>query len=135
MARGGFRPNAGRRVDPNSARQKRIAAKAAKQKEPATKPEVEQAWPFPSQDKPLEPPADSEKPGSFATPLEYWQHVLEDPNASASAKHAAAYAMAPYVHPRLAPAAKKVEAKERAAKAATGRFTRKAPPRLVVNNP
>jgi hypothetical protein len=91
------------------------------------KPDAPKDWPFGTT-----VPAEPQK--VFATPIEYWKHVLADPEASDSQKAAAAYAMAPYVHPRIAPAAKKEEAKEKAAKAATGRFTRKVPPRLVVDN-
>lgn len=142
MGRGGFRANAGRKADPNSARQRKLAAKAAKAAEaPADrgltaadgtkKPEAGPDWPF-GKTPPAEEPASKT---SFATPLEYWEHVLKDPGASASAKHAAAYAMAPYVHAKVAPMGKKEVAAERAAKATSGRFApRKAPPRLVVNN-
>lgn len=143
MARGGHRPNAGRRPDPNSARQKKLAAKAAKAPQVkdrtltaadgTKKPEAGADWPFGKDPDAAQAPEGDGK--SFETPLDFWKHVLKDPNASQSAKANAAYAMAPYVHAKLAPALKKEQAAERAKKAGTGRFGVRAAPKLVVNNP
>jgi hypothetical protein len=141
MARGGFRANAGRKADPNSARQRKLAAKAAKAPadrgltapDGTKKPEAGPDWPFGT----VPPAAESaavepEAKTSFATPLEYWEHVLRDPGASASAKHAAAYAMAPYVHAKVAPMGKKEGKQKDATKVAgTSRF-RAAPSPLAL---
>jgi hypothetical protein len=140
MPRGGPRPNAGRKADPNSARQRKLAAKAAKgvvdrgltAADGTKKPEAGKDWPFGrdpgTQVEPVEPKK------SFATPLEFWQHVLADPDASPSAKAAAAYAMAPYVHPKIAPAAKKEEARNKAKNAAGGKFSAQRAPTLAASN-
>jgi hypothetical protein len=138
MPRGGFRANAGRKPDPNSARQRRLAARAAKETsdrgltaaDGTKKPEAGPEWPF-GTTSPADAAPEPEAKTSFDTPLEYWGHVLRDPKASASAKHAAAFAMAPYVHAKLAPAGKK-DAKNEAAKKVASRFAPAAPPRLVA---
>jgi hypothetical protein len=148
MPRGGFRANAGRKADPNSARQRKLAARAEKTVKPRTKPAKDRGltapdgtkkpeagadWPFGTT-----PPADEEPAPeaaaktSFATPLEYWGHVLQDPGASASAKHAAAYAMAPYVHAKVAPMGKKEGRQKDAAKAAGSSRFKAAPAPLAL---
>jgi hypothetical protein len=154
MGRGGFRANAGRKADPNSARQRKLAAKAAKatKAEPGAgrapaakdrgltapdgrkKPEAGASWPFGTQpESPPESPPDAAGAGHgvFSSPLEFWEHVLKDPEASASAKHAAAYAMAPYVHAKIAPKGKKEAALENA-KTKPSRFAQAAAPRLAA---
>jgi phage terminase small subunit len=138
MAKGGYRPTAGRKPDPNSARQKRLAAKAEKAAsgdrgltaaDGMKKPEAGEDWPF---GKTETPPA-GEPQLSFKTPIEFWQHVLQDPGSSMSAKANAAYSLAPYVHPKVAPTAKKEETKGKAKEASKGRFgARPAPLKLVA---
>ncbi len=124
MPRGGARLGAGRKPkDPSKSAEKKVArgftAPNGEKTEDAPKD-----WPFGRQapEQPPETPPEDQGKKTFATPLEYWQYVLADPSASASAKHAAAYSMAPYVHAKIAPAAKKEEAASRAKKASTGKF-------------
>lgn len=140
MPRGGYRPGAGRK--PSAATLAKRAAQAAAAiaiaPEGVKKDGAPESWPFgtvaQSQDSPPPPAEMSEAKTVFSTPMEYWQHVLADPNASKSEKHSAAYSLAPYVHPRPAPEGKK-EAKEKAAKSASaGRFAKPAAPKLVVSN-
>lgn len=129
MPRGGARPGAGRKP------------KTPKVDKPAREPHAYTAangektadapkdWPFGKDPDAKEPEAPQL---SFATPLEYWQYVLQNPAASASAKQTAAYSMAPYIHAKVAPAAKKEEAKGKAKKAAIGKFASQAAPRLAA---
>lgn len=160
MPRGGARTGAGRKADPNSARQKKLAAKATKpavKKAPAKKAagrgytlqngqkslDAPPGWPFgtmPPED-PAKAPAAPDPDGDDGltdeqraglTPLEYLLAVMRSPKASKSARMTAAIQAAPYVHPKLTPAGKK-EAKRDAAKgAAGGRFAAAAPPRLAA---
>lgn len=142
MPRGGFRAAAGRKPDPTSKRQQALAKRAAKlqaapEKRGFTAPNGEKAadappnWPF-GTTAPAPEQVPAEPKLTFESPLEYWQHVLADPEASKSDKHSAAFAMAPYVHPKMAPAAKKEAAKTRAGVAAKGKFAAAAPPLKLV---
>lgn len=130
MPRGGARPGAGRKAsNPKTlAKQK---AKGFTLENGEKSPDAPQDWPFGTVAASEAPPEPEEKK-SFASPLEYWQHVLADPSASHSAKHAAAYSMAPYVHAKAAPAAKKEEAASRSKQAATGKFAPAAAPLKLV---
>lgn len=108
MARGGFRPGAGR--PPGSKKPKDGAAPVA-----AVVPPTEPA-------------------GPKKNPLEYMLFVINDPTASEERRDRLAIAAAPFVHPRAGAAGKKDEQSDRARKASQGRFAASAPPRLVVNN-
>lgn len=86
MPRGGFRVNAGRKPDPNSRRQKALAARAAREANPAAKkapakkaagcgytlqdgrtsPDAPPGWPFGT--KPVEPPAAAPAPAGGEEP-------------------------------------------------------------------
>jgi hypothetical protein len=136
MPRGGYRPGAGRKADP-AKKAAREAAKTAKAREPhgyttetgEKAPDAPKDWPFGRE------PAESVDPKrSFATPMEYWLHVLADPESTPSAKHAAAYAMAPYVHAKVAPSAKKEEAAAKSKKAAGGKYAASRSPVLAAAN-
>lgn len=151
MPRGGSRPGAGRKPDPNSKRQKALTAKAAAKKAPAVKkpgrsmselkeqgaPEAAK-WPFgtkpPETPKEPEQPADKLPAGSpEQTPLEFLLGVMRNPEASVSARLTAAIQAAPYVHPKLSPKAKKEGgpvAEEPAAK--TDKYAVRQPPRLAA---
>jgi hypothetical protein len=141
MPRGGYRPGAGRRPNPDSANQKRLAARAAKQAAGAPAgeavPAKDPAWPFGADQALIASEAAAAEIAdrkTFASPMEFWQHVLADPSASVSAKQAAAYSLAPYVHPKLAPAAKKEDAKNRSKSAAGGKYAAARAPVLAVAN-
>jgi phage terminase small subunit len=130
MPRGGYRPGAGRK--PKTPKVDKPAREphgytGAKGEKTADAPA---GWPFGTQPPPEATPAEPKL--SFKTPLEYWEYVLADPGASASAKAAAAFAMAPYVHSKLAPVPKKEDAKNRAKEAGQGRFKAAAPPLALV---
>lgn len=154
MPRGGSRPGAGRKVDPTSKRQQKLATKKtpAAPKKAAGRgftmpngeksPDAPAGWPFgrkPPEQPAQEPPApevdsddgltDDERAG--LEPLQYLLAVMRSPRASKSARMTAAVQAAPYMHAKPAPVGKK-EAKDAAAKKAGGRFTPKAPPRLVA---
>lgn len=140
MPRGGSRPGAGRKPKPETiAKRSKPAARPVEEFAPTGKKKAgtPASWPFGTADQPEVPAAgaaqDDEPVLSFETPLEYWQHVLKDPKASKSDKHSAAFAMAPYVHPKLAPVGKKDGAQDAAKKAGQGKFrAAPAPPKLVA---
>lgn len=154
MPRGGSRLNAGRKPDPNSARQKKLAARAEKaalgrgltMPDGTKSPEAPEGWPF-GTEAPAQPPAaaqvvaevdkdaddgltDAERAG--LSPLEYLLAIMRSPEASKSARMQAAIQAAPYVHARVAPAAKKDAKKDAATKAAGGRFAAAAAPLKLV---
>ena len=115
MARGGFRPGAGRpRKQRDEASEKIEAAKKALPEAAA--------------------------PGEAGTlsPLEYLLSVLNDPAANKDQRFRAAIAAAPYVHAKAEGEVKGVkEKRQEAAKAAAGggsKFATRKGPRLAVNN-
>lgn len=157
MPRGGVRPGAGRKADPNSQRQKALAKRAAKK--PAAKkaaapdlgrgltlpngqksPDAPEGWPFGT--KPPEEPAATPDPDnddgltdeqrSGLTPLEYLLAVMRSPNASKSARLQAAVQAAPYVHAKPAPQGKKDGRKDAAKSAGGGKFGSAPPPLSLV---
>lgn len=113
MARGGFRPGAGRPRKTGEGE----AVKAAKAAVKAEKVEA----------RPVEIPAGN------VTPLAYLLSVVNDLNADDGDRFKAAVAAAPYVHARASDVVKgkKEAAQEAAEKAATGRFAPRSGPRLV----
>lgn len=152
MARGGKREGAGRKPDPTSKRQQALAKRAAKKADlgrgltlPSGEksPDAPPGWPFGTQAAPAaaaepEVPTDPDSDDGLTheqrtsmTPLEYLLAVMRSPKASKSARMTAAIQAAPYVHGKIAPGAKKEEAKVRAGKAAA-KFATAAPPRLVA---
>jgi phage terminase small subunit len=146
MPRGGARPGAGRpRKNPEM--QAKPAAKKAEGRgytlpNGETSPDAPPGWPFGKKppEQPQEPPAQAEpdtddgltdEQRATLSPLEYLLAVMRSPRASKSARMTAAVQAAPYLHAKPAPVGKK-EAKEQAAKKGGGRFTPKAPPRLIA---
>lgn len=107
MARGGFRPGAGR--------------------PPGTKKQKTDAVPG----KTTETNASTEKQ---KTPLEYLLAVMNDPAVDQERRDRLAIAAAPFVHPRAGAAGKKDERAERAKAVGTGKFAPPPAPKLVVNN-
>lgn len=155
MPRGGHREGAGRKPDPNSARQKAKAKKATAdaargrghtlangQKAPDAPPD----WPFgtkppdpPAPALPAEPGVDSDDGLTDAqragmSPLDYLLAVMRSSKSSKSARMTAAIQAAPYMHARVAPMGKKEERAKEAGKAATGRFAAASAPRLAAAN-
>lgn len=155
MPRGGSRPGAGRKPDPNSKRQQALAAKATKprpskgsaQPKAATgltlpdgskAPGTPAGWPFGTQ-APDQPPAsvpdaddgltDEQRAG--LTPLEYMLAVMRSSKAAPAVRMTAAVQAAPYVHAKIAAAGKK-EGKHDQAKQVASRFAPAAPPKLAA---
>jgi phage terminase small subunit len=108
MARGGYRPGAGR---PKGAR----SGKPASPKSTPTK--RGQAAP-----KPPEPTGPVPPKGGQFSPLDYMLHVLNDPSAGAERRDKMAIAAAPYTHvrPSSAKPGKKELAQQAALEAAQG---------------
>lgn len=143
MSKGGIRPGAGRKPNPNSARQKALAAKAAKLAGGFTASggeKVETApanWPFGTQapaapSPPAMSPAPSESPDKPLSALELLQSVYRDGAEDLKVRLQAAALAAPFESPKMAPVAKKEPKPEKLA--TPSRFAAKAPPKLVVNN-
>lgn len=145
--KGGVRPGAGRKPDPNSARQKALAARAAKLAQGFTTPGGEKAsaapeqWPFgtkpaaaPAPEPPAAPPptpaATSDTP---LTAIELLQRVYRDECEELKVRLQAAALAAPFESPKMAPVTRK-EAPKAEKPAPSSRFAPKAPPKLVVNN-
>jgi phage terminase small subunit len=143
MPRGGSRPGAGRKPDPNSKRQKALTARAARQGAGGSLSELKEKgapevanWPFGA--KPAEQPPEAAKDepkdklpagAPDETPLQFLLKVMRDPEASVSARMQAAIQAAPYVHAKPAPVGKKEQKNEEARKS---RFTPAAPPKLAA---
>ena len=109
MARGGYRPGAGR--------PRKEAGKA-----PVVKDETDAETP-------------RETLGGL-TPLEYMLRVMNDPSEDGQRRDKMAIAAAPYVHGRadaVAPG-KKEQKQEAAEKVAAGKFAPRGGPKLAVNN-
>lgn len=108
MARGGYRPGAGR------------PRKDAKRSQKA-------------QETPdAEPVDDPINPTLTYTPLEFMLAVMNDPTQSPSRRDRMAAAAAPFVHARAVEVGKK-DAKDQAAKQASkGKFAASAPPKLSL---
>lgn len=111
MARGGYRPGAGRKPGPQ--RQKELAERGV------MSDDVKRA-----------------AKASGMTPLEYMLSVMRNPEADQTRRDRMAIAAAPFCHPRKEPVGqgKREERAERAQAAATGRFATPAAPKLIVDN-
>lgn len=142
MPRGGSRPGAGRKTDPNSARSKARAAKEAAGGFTAPggekKPTAPAEWPF-GRAAPIPPLTAAVPPGPATAPIENEQPLdvllrlmreAVDPRMQLQA----AMAAAPYLHAKAAPLGKKEARGIEAKKAGGGKFGAGAPPTLVVNN-
>lgn len=113
MARGGFRPGAGRPRKSGPGKAVDAACVAVN----AAAPEA----------------ASVEVHAGQVTPLEYLLRLVNDATASAGDRFKAAVAAAPYIHARAGDTlkGKKEQAQEAAEKAATGKFAPRTGPRLV----
>jgi len=132
MPRGGKREGAGRKATNPKTIAKKAARKGLTAPDGTKTADAGKAWPFGREAVPPAAPPVEEPKLSFKTPIEFWEHILADPGASVSAKQSAAYSLAPYVHPKLAPLGKKEE-KDKAAKNVASKFApTAAPPRLVA---
>lgn len=110
MARGGFRPGAGRKK----------GSKTVKASSATKKPDI---------------PADiaSDAAAEQMDPLSYMLKVMNDPQADPARRDRMAVAAAPFCHSRKAEGkGKKDEREDRAKAAASGRFASSAPPKLAV---
>lgn len=135
MPRGGARPGAGRKPDPNSVRSKAKAKREALTVDGVKTAAAPDSWPFgtlpPSAAAPAPAPPPAPAPDlSELTPLDYLLEVMRDIGQDERTRIQAAQLAAPYVHSKPAPGGKK-DAKNEAAKAVSGRFATTAPPRLV----
>lgn len=145
MPRGGLRPGAGRPkkvvetpkpAGPKkpAAPRKTAAAKSAGQELPSTnadgtKPAGGEWSPFGRQ----EPAAPVAEDLSTLTPLDFLLQVMRDPNEDKARRMSAAQLAAPYVHAKKGEtSAKKDEAEKRKQAAQSGRFGRRAPPKLAT---
>lgn len=134
MPRGGSRPGAGRPrknpvAEPAPAKKRPVAKKSPAGHAPdgVKTPEAPPSWPFGAD--PPAPPQDLSK----LTPLEYMLQVMRDPNEEKGRRMQAASLAAPYVHAKKGELGKKQQAAEDAkAAAASGRFSRRQPPKLVA---
>jgi|SRR5688572_4592780 phage terminase small subunit len=111
MARGGYRPGAGR---PRKGEKR-------SEKVPVQKANEEQA------DVPVNPTEDR-------TPLEFMLAVMNDTQQPPNRRDRMAIAAAPFMHPRAGEAGKKEEQAERAKRAGAGKFAPSAPPRAATVN-
>lgn len=119
MARGGYRPGAGRPRKNLAETEAKAAAKPAKAsaKNQKTEERIERIE---------------------RTPLEYMVDVMNDPNADQARRDRMALAAAPFVHGKIAEvgAGKKEQQKQKAEELAKsgGKFAARSGPRVVVNN-
>lgn len=152
MPRGGSRPGAGRKADPNSARQKALAAKQVKapadvgftQGDGMRAPDAPAAWPFGAT--PVAPPtpvastevADEvlDRDALEEVPpdaLTFFQSVYKDVKLDPRMRFQAALAALPFEAAKPAPVGKKQAALETAQKRVS-KFAPLAPPKLVAAN-
>lgn len=111
MARGGYRPGAGR------------------PKKAADKP-ISKALEAMADNEPVKP-----KSGTDQAPLDYMLAVMNDPDVDQTRRDRMAIAAAPYVHGRAEDnRVGKKELRQEAANKAAERFAVPAAPKLVVNN-
>lgn len=113
MARGGYRPGAGR-------------PKGGKTKDPAPVTAAKALQETLAKEGELLP--------KRRDPLEYMLDVMNDPMADDARRDRLAIAAAPFVHGRAGEHGKKESKQIAAEQAAAGRFAPGAGPRLVVNN-
>jgi len=150
MARGGIRPGAGRKPDPNSARQRKLAARAARLATQAVgepvkargmtlpngqkSPDAPPGWPFGT----LPPAAPARVPeaaesGKRLTAREYLVELVNDTAADAKLRLDAAKRLIEFEEPKPAPMGKK-EARAEAAKKVGSKFAPTAAPKLAAVN-
>ena len=115
MARGGYRPGAGRPKSSKNPRKSGKRVPVAAEKSPVMVS-------VPSED------------GTKKLPLDYMIDVMNDPEAEQSRRDRMAIAATPFMHPKYGESGKKEEKKKAAEAAGSGKFKPAAPPKLVVNN-
>ena len=115
MARGGYRPGAGRPKSSKNPRKSGKRVPVAAEKSPVLVS-------VPSKD------------GTDKLPLDYMLEVMNDAKVDASRRDRMAIAAAPFMHPKSGESGKKEEKKKAAEAAGSGKFRPAAPPKLVVNN-
>lgn len=143
MPRGGARPGAGRKPDPNSVRSRAKAAREAKAiiaqltENGVKKASAPQSWPFgttpPGVDAPAAPPAAPALPAveEGLTALDYFQRIYRDSTQEEKVRFQAAIQALPYEVAKPGVTGKKA-AKDEAAKKAHSRFAPSAPPKLAA---
>jgi len=140
MARGGYRPGAGRPKLTEAEKAARRAAKASG--EPAKKATVKKSAPKKRASKAMSAdvpkiPVDvtAEAVAADMDPLSYMLRVMRDPNQEATRRDRMAIAAAPFVHARKEAAGPgKREAAAGAAQKAAAKFKPSAPPLKLVAN-
>jgi phage terminase small subunit len=145
MGKGGARPGAGRKPDPNSARQRKLAERAGNLARGFTEPgggksaNAPSGWPFGTAPAPTpalaadqSPTAPPDPGASPITAVALLQRVYRDECEDLKVRLQAAALAAPFESPKMAPVHKKEPKPEKTA--APSRFAAKAPPKLVVNN-
>lgn len=118
MARGGYRPGAGR--PKGSGRACRVAP----------------AIPAPAEvpAKAIEAQGEVPAVGAEVLPLAYMLAVINDSEADETRRDRMAIAAAPFLHPKSGESGKKEQRQEAAGKVSKGKFAPAPGPRLVVNN-
>ena len=115
MARGGYRPGAGR------------PRKSGKRSGEVEKQKASPDVPDAPDDLPVSPTENR-------TPLEFMLAVMNDPGQPPNRRDRMAIAAAPFMHPRAGEAGKKEEQAERAKRAGAGKFAPSAPPKAATVN-
>lgn len=143
MARGGYRPGAGRPklTEEEKAERARLKSaglwppKKAAKKAPAKKKAAAKPAPPVLPEVPEDVAADAQ--AESLSPLDYMLKVMRDRAADPTRRDRMAIAAAPFMHPRREPVGqgKREKAAQDAGDAATkSRFRPSAPPRLVASN-
>lgn len=133
MAKGGYRPGAGRPKGSG----KKIKEQKLANGGPVKKSALPMLGEIPGHA--VYPPPAVESialPAGHVEPLVYMLNVINDPEADAERRDRMAIAAAPFRHPRLEKAtmSKKDDAANAAKDAAVGNFATPSAPKLVVNN-
>ena len=132
MARGGYRPGAGRPKLTEAEKAERAAARAGESS--ASKPVAKKA-PKKRTNPHLDFPLDVAGEAAMAnmSPLDYMLHVMRNGAVESARRDRMAIAAAPFVHARKEPVgAGKREAADAAAKKVVSKFSPGAPPKLVA---
>lgn len=132
MPRGGSRPGAGRPRKNAAADAAPAKKRVATRKPPAglapdgeKTPEAPQSWPFGTAQPPVE---DLTK----LSPLEFLLKVMRDETEEKGRRIQAASLAAPYCHAKMGEKSAKAREAEARKEAASGRFGRRQPPKLVA---
>lgn len=142
MARGGSRPGAGRKADPNSARQKRLAGNAAAAPtapekgftapDGARAADAPKSWPFGTAEGPAASSPEAEKTPGCA--LDLLQEVYKDPTKPLRERVQAAALALPFETAKPAPMGKKAAKDAAAREPGVSKFGAMAPPPRLVHS-